>query len=73
MVGVDVRRNFFEFSLSRIAKTALVKSFCEKSDASDFSQNRSVSPATLFRVRRIDQHAHKSKRSTIIVILCPSM
>ena len=33
MVGVDVPRNFFEFSLSRIAKTALVKSFCEKSEA----------------------------------------
>ena len=34
MVGVDVRRNFFEFSLSRIAKTALVKSFYEKYEAS---------------------------------------
>ena len=34
MVGVDVPRNFFEFSLSRIAKTALLKSFCKKSEAS---------------------------------------
>ena len=30
MVGVDVPRNLFEFSPSKIAKTALVKSFCEK-------------------------------------------
>ena len=34
LVGVDMVRNFFESSLSRIAKTALVKSFCEKSEVS---------------------------------------
>ena len=34
MVGVDVPSNIFEFSPSRMAKTALVKSFYEKSKAS---------------------------------------